>query len=296
MVFFSDNIVLCYNLPMNSNLYYLKLLFRLADNADKIALKYFNSVNLAIEYKKDQSPVSIADKAIEQSVRKIVSQRCPQLSVYGEEFGEEKNTANLRLIIDPIDGTRNFISGIPIFATLLAIEAQGEIIAGLVSAPALATRWWATKGNGAWGENKATKQKRQIFVSQQKNLKKAQAFYASIAGNEMPKTTQTNSPLTPLLKKRGINNSFQKNLLNLLTQTARQRGVGDFYQHMLVAQGSGEFAIDPIVSPWDIAPIKIIIEEAGGKFTSLNNKNSIYEGSAVSSNGLLHEEVLEILK
>ncbi len=251
---------------------YLPFLKKIADSTDQIALNYFNKVNLAVSYKTDNSPVSEADKLIEISIRKIAKKN--NLPVFGEEFGEDK-AGSIRLIVDPIDGTRNFIRGIPIFATLLAIEKEGHIIAGLVSAPALKTRWYAEKETGAFSE---TTKKNKLKVSIVNQLAKAQIFHGSIYGNE--------------IKQK----HYSDKLLSLLRKTERQRGIGDFYQHMLVAQGSGEAALDPVVSPWDIGAIKIIVEEAGGMFTAFSGKDSIYEGTALSTNGLMHAEIQELLK
>lgn len=251
---------------------YLPLLTRLADQADKIALKYFNKMDIQIEYKKDTSPVSEADKEIEEFARKFLNKNHKNIGIFGEEFGEDKT--EIRLIIDPIDGTRNFIRGIPIFATLLAIEEKGEIVCGLVSAPALSTRWFAAKNKGAYVQNMITKKKNKIAVSNVNKIEKAQLFYGSIYGNEIKQ------------------DSYSEKLLNLLKQAPRQRGFGDFYQHMLVAQGSGEAALDPVVQPWDIAPIKIILEEAGGEFSSFSGNLSIYDGTAISSNGTIHQEII----
>lgn len=254
---------------------YLPLLTNLADQADKISLKYFNKIDLQIEYKKDNSPVSEADKLIEEFARRFLNKNHKNIGIFGEEFGEDKTA--IRLIIDPIDGTRNFIRGIPIFATLLAIEVSGEIVSGLVSAPALSTRWFAEKNKGAFSQNMITGKKNKISVSNINTLEKAQLFYGSIYGNEIKQP------------------SYAEKLLNLLKQVPRQRGFGDFYQHMLVAQGSGEAALDPVVQPWDIAPIKIILEEAGGEFSSFSGDLSIYDGTAISSNGKIHQEIIKNL-
>jgi len=254
---------------------YLKLLNSIADKTDQMALEYFRKVDLHVEYKKDKSPVSEGDKKIEDFVRQFLRKKAPELSVFGEEYGEDKNQG-IRLIIDPIDGTRNFIKGVPIFATLLAIEDEGKIVAGLASAPALFTRWQASQKDPAQVINKKLHLKKNIKVSTTKDLAKSQAFHASLSGNE-------------------IRDDFKPRLTNLLNGTLRQRGFGDFYQHVLVAQGSGDLAIDPSVKPWDIAALKIIIEQAGGKMTAISGIDSIYEGSAITSNNILHPDILKKL-
>ena len=254
---------------------WLKLLRQLADRTDKIALDFFRRVDLRVEYKKDNSPVTAADKNIEEYIRTVAARRVKSLRFYGEEFGHEE--ADLRLFIDPIDGTRNFVRGVPIFATLLAIEERGEIIAGLVSAPAINTRWWAARDAGAFVAEKNTGRRRQIAVSKVADLSKAQLFHSSLSGNE-------------------IRAKAKKQILRLIDATERQRGYGDFYQHVLTAQGSGEAALDPDARPYDLAPLKIIIEEAGGIFTSFQGRKTIFDGNAVSSNGLVQGEILKILR
>jgi histidinol-phosphatase len=174
------------------------------------------------------------------------------------------------LIIDPIDATRNFVRGIPIFATLLAIEQESEIVAGLVSAPALSARWSAARGSGAFAGS------RPIRVSRVSDLARSQIFHGSLGGAEAKR-------LPP-------------GLPTLIRATERQRGLGDFYQHVLVAEGAGEVAIDPVMFPWDIAALQVIVEEAGGRATTLQGERSVYGGSLVCSNGLLHEEALRILR
>lgn len=254
---------------------WLPLLHKIADRTEKIALEYFTKVDLAVSYKKDRSPVSEADQKIEQWVRDFMRKKDPAVGLFGEEYGEDTNK-DLRLIIDPIDGTRNFIRGIPIFATLLGIEQNGEIIAGLVSAPGLKTRWFAEKGHGAHMINAITKQKVQLAVSQIKKLRQAQLFHSSLSGNE-------------------VRDQIKPTLLSIINATERQRGFGDFYQHVLVAQGSGEAAVDPHVKPWDIAPLKIILEEAGGSLLSFSGEPTIYAGNALSTNGLVAPALLKHL-
>lgn len=255
---------------------WLPLLHKIADTTEKIALEYFTKVDLAVSYKKDRSPVSEADQKIEQWVRDFMAKNNPCVGLFGEEYGEDTNK-DLRLIIDPIDGTRNFIRGIPIFATLLGIEHNGEIIAGLVSAPGLKTRWFAEKGQGAYLHNDLTQQKVRLAVSKIAELKKAQLFHSSLSGNE-------------------IRDNMKPALTAIINATERQRGFGDFYQHVLVAQGSGEAAADPHVQPWDIAPMSIILKEAGGELVSFTGKPSIYEGNAISTNGLVTSALLAHLQ
>lgn len=248
---------------------WLPLLEELCDVSAEIALRHFRATDLHIEEKPDTSLVTEADLAVEEAVRKIVGERHPQLGVFGEEHGEQAGASPVRLIVDPIDSTANFARGIPIFATLVAIEDGDEVIAGMVSAPALGTRWSAARGAGAFRDRE------RIRVSGIRDLSDAQAFHGSLGGYEAPETLPGVSALA--------------------AKTRRDRGFGDFYQHVLVAEGSGEIAVDPIVSAWDVAPLLILIEEAGGRGTAMTGERTIYAGSFVSSNGPLHDEVLAIL-
>lgn len=256
---------------------WLAFLLDLAQRADTISLRYFQSADLELGRKTDRTLVTQADTEIEAMVRAQVQRHYPQLGVFGEEEGESVPRGKTRLIVDPIDATSNFARGIPIFATLLAIEAQpedggdeaGEIVAAVVSAPALARRWHATRGGGAFCGQ------RRLQVSPVTDMTQAQVFHGSLTGSEA-------GPITPALSQ-------------LFAGTWRQRGFGDFYQHLLVAEGAGEIAVDAVVAPWDLAPLLLIVEEAGGRATSTSGERTIYGRSFVTSNGHLHEEALKRL-
>ncbi len=252
---------------MNSWIPFLK---QIADVADEIALHYFNQDNLNIEIKDNMTPVSAGDLAIETEIRALVKSEHPELSIIGEEYGETTTDSNLKLIIDPIDGTKNFIRGLPFFGSLFAIEDNGNVVAGMVSAPALHGRWWASKNQGAYYNNQ------KINVSKIDQLDTANGFYGSLFGSEA--------------------SAKPEQVIKLLSDTNRQRGFGDFYPHMLVAMGCGEYAIDFKLSVWDIAPLKIIVEEAGGKFSNTNGEDTIYSGNIVCSNGHLHQTVLDYIQ
>lgn len=247
---------------------WLPLLVAIADRADPIALRYFRAAGLAVDTKTDESPVTAADRSIEEAARDLVARRAPGLGISGEEFGETVSASGSRLIIDPIDGTRNFVRGIPIFASLLAVEEAGEIAAGLVSAPALGLRWHAARGAGAFCGS------RPLRVSAICDLAQSQVFHGDLSG------TETAPP---------------PGIATLFRRVQRTRGFGDFYQHLLVAEGAGEFAVDPAVKPWDIAALQVIVEEAGGRATTLAGERSISGGSLVTSNGLLHDQALRLL-
>ena len=247
----------------------LAFLAEIADSTGPLALGHFRSPGLRVDRKPDASLVTEADLAVEERVRQLVAECHPSLGVFGEERGETAGQGSGRLIVDPIDATANFARGIPIFATLLAIEEGGEIVAGLVDAPALALRWSASRGGGAWCGD------RRLGVSALDELSQSQVFHGSLAGSEWGRDV-------PGLRR-------------LLEQSRRQRGFGDFYQHLLESHGAGQVALDPMVHPWDVAPLLLLAEEAGGRATSLEGERSIYAGSLVTTNGLLHERVLAIL-
>jgi len=240
-----------------------------ADRADEIALHFFRNPGLQVDTKPDLSPVTEADRVIEAMARRLVRDTHPALGVLGEEEGEAAGTAEARLIIDPIDGTRNFVRGIPVFATLVAIETRGEVVAGVASAPALGARWHAARGSGAFRDGQ------RIRVSRIASLEHATLFHGNLGPGEA---------------------GPPPGIADLIARVERTRGFGDFYQHMLVAEGAGEAAIDPVVQPWDIAALQVIVEEAGGRATALSGERSIRAKSLLTSNGLLQDSILAILK
>ncbi|MGH7548097.1 MAG: inositol monophosphatase family protein [Gemmatimonadales bacterium] len=248
---------------------WLPFLTDLADQADAIALRWFRAKNLRVEDKPDLSPVSEADRAIEEAARALARERHPGLGLLGEEQGEVGGAGEERLIIDPIDATRNFVRGIPVFATLLAIEARGDVVTGLVSAPALHARWHAARGGGAFRDGQP------LRVSGIRELGHALLFHGNLGPGEAGPAP---------------------GIMTLIRRVDRTRGFGDFYQHMLVAEGAGEIAIDPVMKPWDIAALQVIVEEAGGCATDLSGRRSIYTGSLVTSNGPFHQGVLDTLR
>jgi histidinol-phosphatase len=256
---------------------YGELLEAIAKEADVIAMRYFRDADIRVERKGDGSAVTQADKGVEEMARKKVAESGIALDVLGEEMGgDEANAASksgrARLIIDPIDGTEEFSRGIPTFGTLMAIEKDGEIVAGMVSAPALGngTRWWAYRGEGAYRNGK------RIYVSNVARLSEAMVF-----------TTGTGPSKNAEARAR----------IRRVADAARNsRAFGGFWQHMLVAEGSIEAAMDWTSKPWDLAPLGIIVEEAGGKSTNAFGERTIYSGVLISSNGKLHEEVLELLR
>jgi histidinol-phosphatase len=246
----------------------LRLALELADIADAITAQAFRRGDLRVETKPDLTPVTEADRGVEQALREHIGAMRPDDAVLGEEFGSS-GASTRRWYIDPIDGTKNFVRGIPVFATLVALELDGEVVAGVCSAPALHARWWAARGMGAFADG------RRIHVSRVASLGDAQLSYDSLPGFEA----------------EGLGERF----LELARRCWRTRGFGDFWSHVLVAEGAVDIAVEPVVSPWDLAPLKIIVEEAGGRFTDLSGAARIDGGSAASSNGLLHDATLAAL-
>ncbi len=243
---------------------WLPWLFELADAADAMAMRYFQSQDLWVDSKPDRSLVTRADLDIETHVRAAAKTR--GLAILGEEHGEDGGDHGAKIIVDPIDATANFARGLPLFATLLAIEEDGEIVAGVVSAPALHTRWHAERGHGAFAGAQ------RLRVSGVANVTDAQVFHGSLAGSEAVAMTN--------------------DVLALAQRSWRQRGLGDFYMHTMVAQGSGDLALDPMLKPWDIAPHIVLVEEAGGRATTMLGERNVYGGSLLSSNGVLHDEAV----
>jgi histidinol-phosphatase len=241
----------------------------LADLADAIATERFQADDLVVETKPDLSPVTEADRAVEQALRKRIGEERPGHRVVGEELGAD-DPGGPRWILDPIDGTKNYLRGLPVWATLIALEREGRVEVGVVSAPALARRWWATRGQGAFVNG------RRIRVSKVADLSDAVLSYASLTSWE----------------RHGLGEQF----LTLARSCWRTRGFGDFWSHMLVAEGAADLAVEPEVELWDLAAPQVIVEEAGGRFTDLGGTPTPAGGSVVSTNGLLHDRVLATLR
>jgi histidinol-phosphatase len=245
----------------------------LADAADDITMRRFRALDLRVESKPDLTPVTDADLAAEESLRNVLSRARPRDSMLGEEFGRT-GTAHRCWVIDPIDGTKNFVRGIPVWATLIALMAGTEVTAGVASAPALGRRWWAARDGGAWTGRSLTKAA-PCRVSAVARLEDASLSYSDLPGWEA----------------QGRLAGF----LRLARSVWRTRGYGDFWSHVLVAEGAVDISAEPQVSLWDLAALQVIVEEAGGTFTDLQGKPTPEGGSAVCSNGRLHGEVLKLL-
>ena len=236
----------------------------LADEADALALARFRASDLRVETKPDLTPVSEADRAIEERLRVRVAAERPGERVVGEEFGADDGDGP-RWIIDPIDATKNYVRGIPIFATLIALEDRVAV----VSAPALGRRWWAMHGEGAWCDG-AGGGERRLQVSGVERIEDAVLTYTSLSG-------------------------WDGRFHALAARAWAARGFGDFWQYMLLAEGAADVSLDSVANLWDLAAPKLIIEEAGGRLTNLAGEARADGGSAVASNGLLHDEALAAL-
>jgi histidinol-phosphatase len=245
----------------------------LADAADDITTRRFRALDLHVEAKPDLTPVSDADKAAEEVLRNVLRRSRPRDAVLGEEFG--RDGAGPRCwVIDPIDGTKNYVRGIPVWATLISLMDGNKVVMGVVSAPMLGRRWWAAIGTGAWTGRGLTKATR-CRVSDVARIEDASFSYSSLSG----------------WADKGMLQGF----LGLAQSAWRTRAFGDFWSHVLVAEGAVDFSAEPQVSLWDLAALQIIVEEAGGRFTDLAGNATPDGGSAVCSNGRLHQEVLSRL-
>jgi histidinol-phosphatase len=250
----------------------LRLAHDLADAADVITLSYFKSENLGTETKSDLSPVTRADREVEHMIRQRLVSARPGYAVLGEEYGEQADAAaRARWIIDPIDGTKRFMRGIPVFATLLALELDGEPVVGVVSAAALGRRWWAARGSGSFANGKPIR-----VSSHVQRLADAHLAHASLDGWLVQGSLETPAVLA--------------------RHTWSTTGYGDFWSHVLVAEGAIDVAVEPDAKIWDLAPLKVIVEEAGGRFTDFAGTPSAAGPTAISSNGApLHDELLALL-
>jgi histidinol-phosphatase len=239
----------------------LELAFRLADAADAISLPYFRS-GLPIETKADLTPVTEADRAVETELRGLLAAERPDEAVLGEEQGVSSAGGERRWILDPIDGTRSYARGIPTWATLVALEELGDVSLGVVSAPALGRRWWAERGAGAFANGE------RMSVSTVARVEDAVLC--------LPLDTR---------------------LSEIAARAWHARGLGDFWGHMLVAEGAVDGTVDGAIglAEWDLAAVQVIVEEAGGRFSDVSGTRRIDSGTAVTSNGLLHDELLAAL-
>ncbi|HEV8555922.1 MAG TPA: histidinol-phosphatase [Actinophytocola sp.] len=246
----------------------------LADVADEITRARFLARDLVVARKPDRTPVTDADTAVEDAVRERLAAGRAGDDVVGEERGGTIPAAGRAWVLDPIDGTKNFLRGVPAWATLIALVVDRRPVVGVVSAPALGRRWWAAAGEGAW-TSYPDGARRRMTVSGVRDL-----------GDAYLSTTDLNSWVTYHSRER---------YLDLVNACWESRAFGDFWQHCLVAEGALDIAVEPIVNAWDVAAVQVLIEEAGGAFTDLSGEARIDGGSALSSNGHVHAAALELL-
>ncbi|GGL01632.1 histidinol-phosphatase [Mangrovihabitans endophyticus] len=253
----------------------LALAHLLADTADTISTARFRALDLHVESKPDLTPVSDADTAVESAIRSTLARARPRDGVLGEEYGASvAGSGNRRWIIDPIDGTKNFVRGVPVWGTLIALMEGDLPVAGLVSAPALGRRWWGAKGHGAYAGRHQRAASR-IRVSAVNRLADASVCYSSLTGWE------ESGRLEPML--------------DILRQAWRSRAYGDFYGYMLLAEGAVDVMVEPELSLWDVAALVPIVTEAGGRITDLQGRVDPSGGSAIATNGHLHADMLDRL-
>jgi histidinol-phosphatase len=253
----------------------LALALELADACDAVTLDRYGARDLVVETKSDSTPVSEADRGAERAVRDRLSAARPADAVVGEEYGSsvDAGAVTRRWIIDPIDGTKNYVRGIPVWATLLALEEGGELSVAVVSAPALGRRWWATRGAGGFTHDVFSDGGvRSLRVSGVTELRDAQLSFAGL--EEWREVGRLEA------------------MLALASRCGRTRALGDFWAYMLVAEGAIEIGLDPVVSLWDVAAPQLIVEEAGGRFTDLGGTRTAAGGDAIASNGVLHDAAL----
>ncbi|OBI07364.1 histidinol-phosphatase [Mycobacterium sp. E2462] len=252
----------------------LALALLLADRADALTTARFGALDLRVDTKPDLTPVTDADRTVESELREALGRQRPADSVVGEEFGGDTSFTGRQWIIDPIDGTKNFVRGVPVWASLIALLDDGVPIVGVVSAPALQRRWWASHGRGAFVAV-ADSAPRPLSVSAVPQLDSASLSFSSLSG----------------WAELGIHDRF----LALTDAVWRVRAFGDFFSYCLLAEGAVDIAAEPEVSVWDLAALDILVREAGGTFTNLDGAPGPHGGSAVATNGLLHRPVLDAL-
>ena len=257
---------------------WLEFALDMCDTADAIALGAFRR-DLVIETKPDRTFVTQADRGIEQELRSRIADTFPDHGIVGEEFGTSDPDASVRWYIDPIDGTHNFMRGVPLFGTLIGIERDGELQVGVVSAPALGGRWYARRGGAAWAGDTGRAggdQPRRIGVSKVSAVRDMQLLYGSaqdvVASGKAP------------------------GFAALIDEVWRDRGFGDFWGYTLVAEGAAEAMVESDLSSWDMAGPLVVVEEAGGRMTTFDGRRTIHERSALATNGILHDEVLARLR
>ena len=251
----------------------LDFALNLADIADSITMAHYRRDGLRIETKPDSTPVTEADQEVEERIRTLLLDNYPSDGVIGEEFENATGSSGRVWVIDPIDATKNFLRGVPVWATLIGLLEEGQPVLGVVSAPALGRRWWATTGNGAYTQDPSG-DVRSISVSAVHELTDASLSYSDGVGWD-------HYPLA---------------LNNLQDTVWRSRAYGDFLSHVFVAEGAVDIAVEPELNAWDMVAFAAIVQEAGGRVTGLNGDNFLDAGNALSTNGILHDQALNLMQ
>ena len=251
----------------------LRLAHVLADDADSLTTARFKALDLHVMSKPDLTPVTDADQAVEEAIRRTLSRVRSRDAVTGEEQGTTGNSQR-RWIVDPIDGTKNFVRGVPVWATLISLVVDDEVVVGVVSAPQLQRRWWASADGGAWTGKSLLKATR-MQVSDVRRLEDASFSYSSLSGWE--------------------DRDRLEDVLSLMRRCWRTRAYGDFWSYMLVAEGAVDIAAEPELEVYDMAALDVIVREAGGSFTSLDGSAGPWGGNAVATNAHLHDAALAFL-
>lgn len=252
----------------------LRVAWELANIADSITMDRFEADNLKVKAKPDLTPVSDADLAVERAIRTYLNDHCPTDDIVGEEFGGNADYVGRQWVIDPIDGTKNFVRRVPTWATLIALMVDGIPRMCVISAPALQRRWWAAEGAGAY-RCSADFPAKQIHVSEVSELRHASISFSSLIG----------------WKRKNLMDNF----INMMNYSWRMRGYGDFFSYCLMAEGAVDVAAEPEVCLWDLAALDILVREAGGRFSSLDGRPGPHSGEAVATNALLHDQVLRAI-
>jgi len=247
---------------------------RLADAADAISVERFRANDLRVSTKPDRSHVTDADQAVERAIRQLIEAERPGDAIFGEEYGVQ-GEASRQWIVDPIDGTANYLRGVPVWATLIALAVDGVPLIGVVSAPAMSSRWWAAAGGGAWLREGSAPDRR-LHVSDVQELEDASISFQSIAQWDEA--------------------GYLDRLVALTRRVWRDRAYGDMWAYMMLAEGLIDVAGEFGVQPYDLAAIVPIVEEAGGRFTSVAGQPGPWHGNSLATNGALHRAVLEALR
>jgi len=261
--------------PLNDD---LALALQMADLADQMTMPRYRADDLVVDTKPDLTPVTEADRATELALRDFLAQHRPDDAVRGEEF-DDTATAARTWVLDPIDGTKNYVRGVPVWATLIGLMVGDDVVIGVVSAPAMGRRWWAKAGEGAYTRD-VDGSTRSIHVSAVGSLQDASLSYSDHIGWDHVGAADLDC---------------STGFIELQARTWRSRAYGDFWSHMLVAEGAVDIAAEPGLMPWDIAALVAVVVEAGGKVTGFDGSAPVEAGCAISTNGLLHDQALRTL-